>query len=199
MSQDISKNEEVSLDSLLQLVMIDIKRKVKVSIKLVDEDGDEVSVGETIEQVSQYISDKLESPKENTTSSQVFPLMAQSVTRGLSKLLGGQMASLLLSQEMTRYSLIHMMSIGFYLWNVIHKNGFKIETTEEPVSQEDIDSYRRLNKITDVASTAAALGADPREMIRELLRQGHITRGDIQKLGAEDILDDIPEDKKDVN
>jgi IMP dehydrogenase/GMP reductase len=196
MSESTSK-EPVSLDSFLRLVTIDVKRKVRMTIRLIDEDGDEVPITETIEQISQFIMDKLNSSEENTISTQIFPMMAQSVAYGLTKILGPQLTSLFLTQEAVRYSLIHMMSVGFYLWNVIHKNGLKIETTEESVTQEEIDSFRRLNVASGVASMAAATGINPKDILRELVKNGYVTREDLLRVGEADILEEEDTGNKD--
>jgi len=179
-----------SIDQLLKIVMIDPRRKVKMSVQLRDEDGDEIPISEITEKITEYVSDRMKQEELNSTRQQVIPLMTQAMVSGLYKLMGPQLSSLLMSQEMTRYSLLFMMGVGFYLLKFIQQKNIKIHTIEEEVTQEEIDQYHRMNDASSIASIAAASGADPKEIVRILLKKGAITREDIISMGAEEILDD---------
>jgi hypothetical protein len=41
-----------------------------------------------------------------------------------------------------------------------------------------------------VASLAAQLGTNPREVIREMVKQGQLQKEDLEALGTEDIMDE---------
>jgi hypothetical protein len=177
--------ENPTAEDLFRVVMIDKIRKVKLTIKLKDKDGDEIPIVELVEKLTEYVGDKLADEGESETRQQIFPLMAQAVVAGLMKLLGHSHAAFTLSQETTRYSLIHMMAVAFYLLKWVQQNGVKIYTTEEPVSEEDIDTMVRISKAGDMATQFAALGGDPHRVIKEFLASGELKPEDLQKMGVD--------------
>jgi len=184
-------------DELFRIVMIDRKRKVRMSIQLRDEDGDEIPVRETIEKLTEFIGDKLKEEEGNVCKQQIMPLMSQAVVGGMIKLMGQGFATYMLSQQHIRVGLIHMMTVSFYLVKWLQAKNIKIHTTEEPVTQSDIDMYDRISKANDMTMQAAAHGVDPKEIVREMLRQGSLHQDDLTEMGIEDITtEEIKETEK---
>lgn len=189
-----------TIDELYKVTMIDRIRKVKITIQLKDEEGDEIPVRETIEQLTSYISDKVAEDKPNVTKQQVMPLMAQAMVGGMIKLLGPSHAMLMLSNQVTRYGLINMMTVSFYLLKWLQKNKIKIHTIEDSITEEEIDMYDRINTAGDLSIQAAAMGADPKKVIREMIKLGKLKKSDLAQMGTEDWLEkETEEDKKESN
>jgi len=189
-------NKAPSVDELFRVVAMDRKRKVKFEVDLRDEDGEQLNINELVESLTEYVTDQMKSDKENVTQQQIFPLMAQAVVAGMTKLMGPYLSTLMLSQEGSRYGLVYMTIMGFYLLKFIQKHDIKIFSTESAVSDEELAMYDRVGAASSMATMASHLGADPKEVIRELLKSGQLQRDDLEKLGAESLLDEDVENKK---
>ena len=194
MSNISPENITETIDTLFKVVMIDIQRKKKISIQLRDSDGDEVPISETVEKLTEYVDDKVKDTESNPCKQQIMPLMAQTMVRGMSKLMGPSLTNVMLSNSDVRYSLMHMMTVGFYLLKFIQNKKIKIHTVEEDINQEDIDTYMRVDKASNMITMAANMGHDPREVVKEMLRKGLLKRQDIEGLNL-DITEDKSEDK----
>jgi hypothetical protein len=180
-------------DELFRIVMIDRKRKVRLTIQLRDADGDEVPVRETIEKLTEYVGDKLQGDEDNVCRQQIYPLMGQAVVAGMTKLMGMNAAAYMLSQEHTRYGLINMMVISFYLLKWIQQKNIKIHTLEEPVTDEEIEMYDRVSHANDMTVQFGSMGGNPKKLVRELLRRGHLKPSDLAVMGAEGWLEEEDE------
>lgn len=188
-----------SVEELFNVVTIDRPTKKKMTPEL-SLQGEPVPIQDTVENLTEFIEDMMKNQDDgNVTRIQTFPLMAKSMVFALHKLLGPQLTWSLLSQETVRYSLIHMLMVGFYLMQFVKKNGIKINTLQEALTDEDIEMYDRVNAASNLTATLSILGADPKEVIQELLREGAITREDLKMMGAEEVLTEKEEDKKERN
>jgi len=163
-----------SEDDLYRLVTIDKDKKVKITISLKDANGGDISIKETIRSLTEWVDDKLKSTESSSCRHQIYPLMAQSMAEGMIKLLGINTASLMLSSESIRYSIIHMMTVGFYLLKFIQRKNIKVFTNEEPLTDQDILTYERISKASNLATMAHHMGLDPKTMVKTLIKQGKL-------------------------
>jgi len=180
-----------STDEFYRVVMIDRHRKVKMSIQLRTETGDEVPIKDAIQKLSEYVMDKVKQEDENSCKQQILPLMAQSMVGGLQRILGPTFTGMILAQDHTRYGIIHMMAVSFYLLKWIQKKNLKIFTIEEPLTQDDIDTYERVSRASSGAIMGQLAGYDGKEILKEMLKTGQIKQEDLAKMGMEK---DTPED-----
>ena len=172
-----------SIKDLLKLVLIDKNRGVSTSICLKDPDGDEVDISEIMGKLTDYVSDKMKDEGENSCKQQIMPLMAQGLVSGMTKYMGQGMAAVIISDEMMRHSLIHMMTTSFYLLKFIQQKNIKIYTTETPVTSEEIEMYERCSRASDFTMKYASMGGDPRVALKEMLKKGLIKKSDLTALG----------------
>jgi len=170
-----------------KVVAIDRIRKVRMNAELRDTDGSIIDIQDTVENLAEYVLDKMKDEEANTIQRQVFPVMAHAAVTTLTQLVGQQTAGLLMSQELFRSTITSSMMISFLLMQFIKKNDIKIYTSEESITDEEMASYDRVNAATSVTTLAATLGADPKEIIRELIKQGRLTKEDLKALGVEDL------------
>jgi vacuolar-type H+-ATPase subunit F/Vma7 len=186
-----------ALQEVADSFMIDQKRLKKIFVHLEDKDGDEVAIKDIMDNLAQYIEDQLRSVDNNATASQVYPLMAEGMTIALPRALGGDKygASLLLSQEHFRHAFLQEMTLGFYLSKFMEKNGLRIVTQEEDITQEEVDRIKRLNKAASVTAIAHLVGANGKDVIKELVKRGVITKEDLESQGVE--VDELSETKDD--
>jgi hypothetical protein len=182
-------------DQLLTLTTIDRKRKVKTIIQLRDSEGDEIPVKETVEKLTEYITDKLKDSEENACKSQILPLMGQAITAGLTKYAGVEWAAYLLTDEVTRGSMATMMCMSFYLLKWIQQKGIKIHTIEEDITDEEIEMYDRCSKASSITTKYAMAGGDPKKALREMLKRGLIKEQDLAHMGAESMVDEESTDE----
>jgi hypothetical protein len=173
-----------------KVIAIDRRRKVRMDAELRDEKGDLIDINETVEGIVNYVSDKMKSDDQNMIQQQVFPVMARAAVTALSEFVGPQTAGLMISQELFRTSLTSCMMSAFLLMQFIKKNDIKIYTSEQQLSDDELESFDRVNQASSVASLAGQLGANPRDVIREMIKQGRLKQEDLEALGAEDIMDE---------
>ncbi len=185
---------KTTLEELFKVVLIDRKRKVKLRPQLRDQDGDVVDIRETIEKLIEYVGDKMREETPNICNQQIMPLLAQAMTGGLVKLTGSRTAILMLSQEHIRFSLSYMMMASFYMMKWIQSKNIKIHTIEEHVTQEEIDMYDRVSKLSDISVQASQMGISPKEVIKKMLELGQIEQSDLEMIGKELYSDDKKKD-----
>src|ERR1044072_2597034 len=104
------------ISDIFKLTTVDKARKVRITVKLVDEDGDEIPMKETIQQLMSYIKDKTSSTTDepgNPMITQIMPLNSQALVLALPKLLGVNNTATMLSIEMFRGSMVMMMMLSF--------------------------------------------------------------------------------------
>jgi hypothetical protein len=181
----MSKSKLLSQDEMLRVITIDRKKKRRLDISLRKGEDDKVELNDVIEPLTEYVTDMMSSDEDNVTKQQIFPLMAQAAARALIKMAGAHGASVIMSAEHVRYALIHVMMVGFYLMKFVQKHGIKIDSLEEPLSDDDLEMFDRVNAAANVTAMATHLGADPKEVVRELLQSGQLRREDLEMLGAE--------------
>lgn len=187
----MSVDNKPSEDQLFRIITIDRQRRVKMNIQLRDKDGDEVPVRETVEKLTEWVSDQLGSDNEvNTCRQQIMPLMAHAVVGGMFKFLDRDMAASMLSTEVVRYSLVHMMSVGFYLLKWLQKKDIKIFTSEEPITQDELEMYDRLNNANSIMNMAQNMGVAPEDALIKLVQDGKLHAADLEQFGIK-----LPEKK----
>ncbi len=191
-------------DNVSSLAMVDARRKKRVSVRLVDKDGDDVSLKDIMDNLTGYLGDQLKQHEgTNATLTEIYPLMAQAMALSLPDAFGGDRyaAALLMSQETLRYAFMHQMTLGFYLLKFIQKNELKIITEEEDMTDEEIESAFRLNKAASVTALAQIAGLSGKEVVQELINRGLVTREDLEKQGLnpDDYKSGDPDDNDSSN
>lgn len=181
--QDAPSPEEV-----FNMVSIDKKRGLKTTATLMDEDEEEVPLGDVIEDLTKYIRDQLidERGEGNQFADQIMPLMSQSMASGLSRLIGIPSTAFIVGSDHLRMSMIHMMCVGFLLLKFVQKNNLTIHTIEEEISQEEIESMVRRSKATSAAQMGAMLGVHPKDVLKQLVQDGKITEEDFSEIFRQD-------------
>lgn len=178
-------------EDVIKLVTVDKHRKKRITVKIVDKDGDEVPFKDTIKQVMKYLEDKL-APGSNDDGAnhvlgQVLPLMHQSMCVALPQLVGANSASAILALESIRFPMSVMMLLSFSLLKLIQQKEFKIVTVEEDISEEEWDKMERFHKVTSTAMLGALAGVPPKEIIKEMMKRGYITEAEVAELTSKDI------------
>jgi len=121
-------------EDIIQLVTVDRDRKKKISVKIVDKDGDEVPFKDTIKQVMKYLEDKLAPGAQSQILTQIVPLMHQSMVAALPQTTGMQSAAAILALESIRFPMSMMMLLSFSLLKLIQQKEFKIITPRKQAS-----------------------------------------------------------------
>ncbi len=200
-------------EEMFRLITVDRKRKKKIRVTLIDEDGDEVPIKSVSKQLMEYVTDQFKISKDldpdddddvDTKASkivnQILPLVSQSMVAALPGLMGQRHAYLTLAMENTRHSTIMMMMLAICLYKFIKQKGLKIVTEEEDVTQEELDKMMKISKMTSSATTGALLGMSPQEIIKDLMDAGEITADEIKQITGKDSagFDVDPDDEEDT-
>ena len=176
------------------LVLLNKRNNTRVSVKLQDDDGDEVELAHMMDQLVSFIKDKLDEEEGNQIVDQIMPLMSQALVSGLGRLLGNRATAFFISNPNTRMALIYMMMVSFTLYKVVQTKGLKVITEIEDVSEEEIEEIERKSHASSVASMAALGGVDPREILSQMVEHGDLTQQDLR-----DLLGSEPDDDTDLS
>lgn len=166
------------------VAFIDIQRKKKINITVEDENGDDVALSDILDNILDFMNDRLQSGTVNATATEVMPLISQVMSASLSKAVGHPaIASFILSQHNLRYGILQQMMLSFYLFKFIEKNNLKVISNEEDITDEEIEHLTRLDKAAAIATMGQFMGMSPQDMIKEMLSNGTLTKEDLAKLG----------------
>lgn len=171
--------DHLTPEDVLSLVLINKKTNKKLSIQLEDNDGDQVELPDILGELVGYIKDKLEDD-DNQLVNEIMPLMGQMLVSGMGRMLGLQATAAFVTNPNTRIALIYMMMISFTMYKLIQVKGLKINTVEEEVTDEEIETIERKSKASSVANMSAMLGLDPREALEQMVERGDITKQDLK-------------------
>jgi hypothetical protein len=180
---DLFEDEEaMTPEEVFKMVMINKAKGTTVHVELCDKEGSKVELSEVIEQLLNYIQDKLEDDEANQFVDQIMPLMAQSVVSGLGRMLGIRHTAFFLANETSRVALVNMMSLSFLLLKFVQQKNLTIETFEEEISEDEIEQIERKAKAGSTATMGALLGLDPKEILDNLVEQGEISQADLEAI-----------------
>jgi hypothetical protein len=181
---DLLEEEEEGLtpEEVFKMVMINKVKGTTVSVKLFDKEDDEIELSEIIEQLLTFIEKQLSEDGSNQLTDQIIPLMAQALVSGLGRMLGINQTAFYLSNEVTKMSMINMMSISFLLLKFVQQNDITIQTFEEDISEEEMDELQRKAKAQSQATMGAFLGMNPKEILQDLFDRGEITQEDLDSM-----------------
>lgn len=177
-----------SAEDVLNVATIDVHRKKRIQVSLRQEDGELVPLEQVISKLIDYIDSKSGDKQENQFKQQVLPLVAQGLVVVLDKILGREMSATLMAQLPIRESYIMAVATGFLLMKFLTGKNIKIHTVEEDLTDEQIDQYFRVDTVSSIAQISRMMGVDPKAVIRELVKQGKMTREDLTQLGIEDLV-----------
>ncbi len=184
-SENYSDLSEEELDKFFELMFINKITKKRISIQLENTAGEVVPIKEVLEQVNEYVTNQLNSKETNSTIQQIFPLVAQQASYSVPRLAGADNAMFVFTSGLLKSTVLHQMIVSFYLLKFIQKNNLKIVTLEEDMTDEDIEKFEMASKLASVASMASLAGQDPKEVIKEMLKQGIIKKEDLKNLGID--------------
>jgi hypothetical protein len=175
---------------------IDIIRKKKITVRIIDSDGDEVDFKEMIDNLNRYITDNMEAEEANLLRDQYAPLTTQLFMSGILYAAGDpRSAAFIASQPDMRVVFTHLMLLSTYFIKLIQKNELQVVTEEIDISDEEIDKINRVNYANQLTAMGSMMGANPREMIKAMIKEGYLQKSDLSQALAEE-LDNVQEDSE---
>jgi hypothetical protein len=175
-----------------ELTIYDPERKKKVFIELKvdppkkEEASSSISIKKTVERTADLIKDKLTEDLDNPARCQAYPLMIECIPYVIHKILGSCYASLVENDTTTRQILAHIMLIGFYLSKLFQDKHIKIVTREEELTDREAEDILRIDEGITTITMLAQQGFNRTEVIKDLIRSGRITIGDLKEMGIEE-------------
>lgn len=179
------ENKFLSPADVYRVVTVDKKRGVKISVNLKDDDGDEVSIAEVSEKITEWIVDQMKTGEDRTAVNKVIPLVSNVTALSMSRLVGESNMPLFLSSNLMRHVIVTMTCTGFYLLKFMQQNKLKLYHTEEPVSQEEIEQMERIDDAGSALTKAAFFGMDLNSVAATMMSEGLIETEDLEKLGLD--------------
>jgi hypothetical protein len=173
-------------EEVFSMVMLNPKKLTKVSAELQDKEGDSVELADIMIQITGYIKDRLKDPEGNQFGDQIMPLMSQASVSLLGRIMGLRTTAFLMANPMTRDAIIYAMCSSFLLLKWVQENDIVINTIEEHISQEEIDSIYRKAEANSAATMGALMGLDPQDILRKMYDEGQITKDDFANLFDDD-------------
>ena len=180
------EQEEITPEDVFRMVTINRRKKTKLSVELRDDEDDIVLIPEVVEELINYMRDKLRDEKESQLTGQIMPLMSQALVSGLGRLLGIRPTGALLFNEIMRYSLVQMMSMSMLLLKFIQDKGLKIFTYEEKCSQEELDSIEQKFEHAAMDAVEEVTGITPATLVKQAINQGLISREELEAMLEEE-------------
>lgn len=178
--------ENLQPEDVLKMVMVNRHKNTSITVEIKDKDDDVVDLPELITQILNYVKDQLKSEEGNLILDQLMPLISQSLVSGLGRMMGIQNTAFLLTNNITKTSLLNMMIVAMLLLKFVQENNLTIFTHEKEVTAEEMDEIDRKAKASSVMTMGSMMGMDPREVLKEMVRQGQLTSQDLADLVGED-------------
>lgn len=182
-------SEQKRFEDIVKLVTIDKARGKRITIQLVDSEGEEISLRDTTDSLMSFLENKFqdETPEGNQVLNQVLPLCTQTLVSGLPRAVGEQRAAQMLGLEKSRTTLVLMMMLSFSLLKFIQQKGLKIMTVEEEITTDEMDKIQRMSEASEAATLAAMMGISPKEILQELVKEGSLSGDELSQMIGEDI------------
>ena len=173
---------DIDPEDLFHLTQINKNTNKKISIEVQTKEGETVLLRDIVQELLDYISNKLTDKNGNQFADQIFPLITQAIVPGLLKIVGTKMTACILSHNLMRDSIVHMMCVAFLLPKFIQQKGLSLQTFEENVSEEEITNMERRSNAGSTAMLAALAGIDPRAVLQQMRDQGLINETDLEDM-----------------
>lgn len=194
--EDVYEEDHLTPEDVFKMVTLNRTRGIRVKTELRDKDNEAVDLTNIVEELLLYMKDKLSDPASSELASQIMPLMSQAMVSGLGRLIGIRHTGAIITSDILNFSMVQMMCMALLMLKFIQKKELKIFTYEEDISPEEIEDLDRRAEVTKATVVGSLMGLEPREMLRELLKQGKISKEDVTAaLGDEIDLDDDDEDQ----
>lgn len=174
--------ETLTPEDVFSMVMLNKTKGTKVKVELRDKEGDLVELPAVVQQLLDYIDNKLQDTEGNQFADQIMPLMSSAILSTLGRTVGIKATAFYLAEDTTRMALIWSMCVAFLLLKYVQKHELTINTIEEKVSEEEIESFERKAKANNIATISELMGMDSQEVLKELVNQGKITEDDLSEL-----------------
>lgn len=179
-----------------KLSTIDTLRKKKITVTLVDPEGNEVSLEEAVTKITGYLTDKLgdkESVLEGTNPiiTRIMPLVSQSMSVALPQFLESEkLAFTITAIDSLRWANVMVGMICFSLFQFIQKKKLKIVTQEIDLTDAEIKEMKRNSEMTSTAAAGALLGLSPQEIVGKMLADGTLSPSDLEEVSMNGDNDD---------
>lgn len=181
-------------EDVFKMVLLNKRNKTRVSVSLEDKDGDPIELSDMMEELVNFLKDKMDDEEGNQVVEQIMPLMSQALVSGLGRLVGNQATAFLIANPDVRMALIYMMMISFILYKTVQVKGLKVITQIEPVTGEEIEEIERKSRASSIASMTAMVGMDPKEILSQMVARGDLTSDDFKDLMGQASEDELEDD-----
>ncbi len=164
-------------EELVQMILLNKERKVRIKVELRDETDQPVSLKKVIKDLMEYINDKFKNPdtKNNSFVTQIYPLLANVLSTSLAGSLDPNLAAAVLTSNVVKDSFMMTMSLSFLLLQYIKQNNLTIHTIEEQLTEEQLEEWDTRVLISAIAGKASMLGVDFKQAVAVVYKHGNIT------------------------
>lgn len=191
---DRVRKETIDMLKIKRANIIDGKRKVRIVPELRDKEGEEVDVSELAGEINDLLAEQMKPVGDGELSEiqgKVYPMVSQFIFESLHLLGGDELAALLLGDRIVRETFINLGMMTFFFTRIVDRRGLKITTTEESISEEEVDRAYRIDFIAETLTKAETMGVSPKAAIAEMVKRGLLTRNDLKAIGFSDEEADI--------
>jgi hypothetical protein len=158
---------------------INYDKNTIISTELRDNNDNVIPLDKVVSELVEYVKDKIDSKEDNAFKDQILPLMTQSVILALPDLIGVEETASLIAKPNAKYALIYSMGTAFLLLKYMQKHNISITTTEEEISNYEIQKIVKRIHINNAIIIAAEEGISKEQILQSLLSLGKITEEDI--------------------
>ena len=162
---------------------------------VIEKDGVQQDKETIINDLIDFVQEKLMLDTNNATKNQVNPLIIDVVTTTVSKNMSFYDASILLANNQILTMLRYSGIVSFYLMKYLEKNKLTLKTIEEHISKQDVEDYVHFTNVNQVLSKLEELGFSYTQIVQDMYKKKYITKDDLKKMDIpQDILDELTKD-----
>ncbi|HUU86423.1 MAG TPA: hypothetical protein VMX17_01550 [Candidatus Glassbacteria bacterium] len=145
--------------------VFDLKQKRILNIRL-EQENNEIDTDEAVAAVRDFVEKQLKDT-DNKLVSNTLPLMSTTMINTLGSVIGSdKIGALLMAQPLFRDTFIREMLFAFYMGKYLAANNINIVPFHEELSEEEVESFIKIQKLNDLMSSAGLYGVGKKEFVK---------------------------------
>lgn len=155
--------------------VIDKGNSLKITAILVDKDGNEVDMQETVTKLDDFLQKKLTETDTNSINSQIYPFISQLFVYSLHKMVGEEGAAPFLVDNRLQNLVLDLMMVSFSFYKMMQAKEYSIETSVEDIDIEEYIRDQTSARLEALVVVMNEIGVDPQKILDSLIDDGKIT------------------------
>jgi len=180
-----------NIKDLFKLTLINKQKNVVTSLRLENEDEDEIDITETLSSLTKFTKEKMKG-SDNQVVNQILPLVSQVLSDTLVDIAGPEAALFFLTDETIKMTLVYSMVTIVLFMKFLDQNNFNAVFLETPISKEKVKEIIEMNAASNILTKAAFLGQgdDLIKILKTALDNGNLSQEKFDDMISQIIKDE---------